>query len=54
MLNTSLCLSRSSCLCAWLVTAGVSEAGFRFLLLDTYNQLWLLLRQYITSMERSE
>ena len=32
----------------------MSEGGFRFLLMDTYNQLWLLLRQYIASLERSE
>ena len=30
-------------------SAGVrecSEAGIQFLMLDTYNQLWLLLKQY--------
>lgn len=33
--------------------AGVSEVGFRFLLRDTYHQLWLLLRQYISFTEKS-
>ncbi|GAB4822210.1 hypothetical protein N2152v2_009256, partial [Parachlorella kessleri] len=28
-------------------------AGFQFLLSDTYHQLWLLLRQYLDSMEAS-
>ncbi len=32
---------------------GLSEAGFQFLLSDTYHQLWLLLRQYLDSMEAS-
>lgn len=30
----------------------VTEAGFRFLLLDTYTQLWALLREYISMAER--
>lgn len=27
----------------------ITEQGFQFLLLDTYGQLWLLLREYIAS-----
>ena len=30
----------------------ISESGFQFLLLDTYHQLWLLLREYIAGAER--
>ena len=33
--------------------AGVSEGGFQFLLMDTYSQLWTLLREYISSAERT-
>ena len=29
----------------------VTDAGFQFLLLDTYSQLWRLLREYIASGE---
>ena len=29
----------------------ISEAGYQFLLLDTYSQLWRLLREYIASGE---
>lgn len=31
---------------------GLTDPGFHFLLRDTYNQLWLLIRQYITSAEK--
>ena len=31
---------------------GVAERGYKFLLLDTYAQLWILLRAYITDAER--
>jgi len=31
----------------------VSEGGFQFLLMDTYSQLWTLLREYISSAERT-
>ncbi|KAK9806388.1 hypothetical protein WJX72_012519 [[Myrmecia] bisecta] len=30
---------------------GITERGWQFLLLDTYNQLWELLQQYISSAE---
>ena len=30
----------------------ITEKGFRFLLLDTYNQLWTLLREYLVDAER--
>jgi hypothetical protein len=29
----------------------ITEQGFQFLLLDTYGQLWLLLREYIASVD---
>ncbi len=29
----------------------ITDAGFQFLLLDTYSQLWRLLREYIASGE---
>jgi hypothetical protein len=32
--------------------SALTEAGFHFLLLDTYNQLWTLLRGYIASAEK--
>ena len=30
----------------------ITEKGFRFLLLDTYNQLWTLLREYLVDADR--
>ena len=30
----------------------ITEQGFRFLLMDTYNQLWTLLRQYLVDADR--
>jgi hypothetical protein len=27
----------------------MSDVGFKFLLMDSYNQLWLLLREYVSS-----
>ena len=30
----------------------MTQTGFQFLLLDTYNQLWILLREYIDSAAR--
>jgi hypothetical protein len=30
----------------------ITEAGFRFLLLDTYSQLWAILREYIAGAEQ--
>lgn len=32
--------------------AGVTQAGFQFLLTDNYSQLWHLLREYIATAER--
>ena len=34
-------------------TTAVSDLGFRFLLIGTYGQLWLVLKQYITGAEGS-
>jgi hypothetical protein len=31
---------------------GVTQAGFQFLLMDTYSQLWRLLKEYIAGAER--
>jgi hypothetical protein len=31
----------------------VTQAGFQFLLSDTYHQMWRLLREYISTAERA-
>lgn len=33
------------------VGTGITEAGFKYLLLDTFQQLWTLLRQYAAQVE---
>jgi hypothetical protein len=40
------------CCCFVAGEMGLTDSGFHFLLMDTYNQLWLLLREYIRSAEK--
>ena len=47
-LDRSALLSAASLLESPKLGADITEAGFKFLFMDVYSQLWLLMQQYVT------